>query len=514
MPIIMGTKLKLLLIDSGYERNELNESINIDVLLNAIDEDILSQLSFDVVYCKIDEISNNDTIIENPQTYDSVFISTKITAYSYFQKVHSIFTDTPIFAGGVLATYINNELAKKYKDTILLLGEGETNFSSILRILLNLKSESKLIIPEIKQYLKKSNVDNICFWDDQDCCVFISNRAVINLERTDRPPVHRTLSRLLAYNGLVRMETSRGCPWNRCSFCVMPWRYTNTRWRSFSMKKIENELEYLASQGAKQILFTDEDFVGNKRHILELCQLFTKLNSGQNQISFGGSTSVYTLLKLGEDIDTILELMYNSGITTIFIGIESGSQSQLNRYRKGVTVEQNINIIKKLQKYPWVIDIGFIMFDAETTMHEVEENMLFISKCNLQQNMSHFAKKLRVVPHTKMYEDYKSKGYLHSDINFNEMYYDYNFLDSNINVLLHYLEEIDSLIAEKTYALQAKLRGSTDFKQKLKIEKEISSIRSIEYTFLNNCIAEYHNSGVLSMDLADYYYHTIRKKVL
>lgn len=489
--------LSLLFIDTNYRRDELNESINIDVILSSIKKEILAQLDINVIYEKLNIYDGMSEDLNKYLDFDAVFISTKISLYASLQKSLEFFSPLPIFIGGILSTYINRELAEKYKDSVLLLGEGETNINEIIEILLYLKSKHMLDINSIKKFLINEKVPNICFWDFSQSGIYTSLRSAFDLEKVVVPPEHRTLNRIIPHAGLIRMETSRGCPWNQCSFCVMPWRYSGKKWRAFPNSKIEQELISLKHKGIRQIYFTDEDFIGNEQHIISLCSIIAKHNSLDNPIIFGGSTSVRTLLSLKSQLDYILTLMYKVGITTLFLGIESGSDSQLQRYRKGVTAKENEKIIKTLLKYPFVLDIGFIMFDAETNMNELRENLDFIKKCNLQLNMSRFAKALRIVPHTSLYENYKRKGYLSSTLNFEEMYYEYRFNNPIIQEIVGYLEILDKRILTKTYELQTKIRTETNINIKHALEQKLSLMRMTEFNFLAACVNYYFSNGDL-----------------
>lgn len=489
--------LKILFIDTSYSRDELNESINIDVILGSVKEEIIAQLDITTIYEKLNYYEEVTEDLNQYLDYDAVFISSKISLYDVFQNYLKVYSSLPIFVGGILSTYINRELAEQFKDAILLLGEGETNINEIMEMLLYLKSINSLCVNGIKDFLIKEQVPNICFWDFSNGSVYTSKRIAFDLNKGITPPKHSTINKTISYAGLIRMETSRGCPWNMCSFCVMPWRYCGEKWRAFPNIKIEQELITLINKGVRQILFTDEDFIGNIQHIVDLCEIISKYNSLDNPLVFGGSTSVRTLLSLESNLDRILTIMYNAGIKTLFLGIESGSDSQLQRYNKGVTAAENEIIIKKLSEYPFVLDIGFIMFDAETTMDELRENLTFIKECDLQLNMSRFAKTLRVVPHTSLYAKYKNRGYISSDINFEEMYYEYRFIDPTIHEIVKYLEVLDKKILISTYELQTKIRYEINIDVKHTLEKKLSIIRMKEYRFLSRCVEYYFNNSYL-----------------
>lgn len=66
------------------------------------------------------------------------------------------------------------------------------------------------------------------------------------------------------HHGIVRLEGSRGCSWNKCSFCCVNAKYANPAWRVFSIDKIINELIEISDMGFHAPYFTDEDFFGQE----------------------------------------------------------------------------------------------------------------------------------------------------------------------------------------------------------------------------------------------------------
>ena len=477
-------KIKILFVDMEYTRDEFDEPINYDVLLQSIKEDLIKKVDFSAIYRKLD----SNKIEERLSNCDILMISTKISSFDQISPIINASTAKITLIGGVLATYGPEELAELYKDAIICISEGETNLNELIEASLLCSS-----VNEYKELLRKWDVKNICFWNSEQNKIYQSKRCVANLSKIVTGPIHHALPSILEKNGLVRMETSRGCPWNGCSFCVMPWRFAGQRWRPYPNSKITEEILQLLNNGVQQIYFTDEDFIGNFWQIKNLCSLLQEVQkSTKKKAIFGGSTSVYTLLQLGTSLDECLQMMLDTGIKPLFVGIESGCDAQLKRYNKGVSASDNAYIIKKLNEYNFLLDYGFILFDAETTVSELSENLSFINDCGLRSNMSRFAKKLRVVPHTVLCQQYKAKGYIiNPSLNLNELYYEYKFLDSRIELICKYVEMLDVFIGQRSYQLQAMARGATDIRQKEFFSKELAMLRDSEYTFLLKCVQCY-----------------------
>ena len=476
----------LLIISMNYSQNELNEPISIDILLNCIPVDTCLK-DVRVLYLEM-----NPTDYKQYKSYDIILISTKISSFDLLKEIVHFFNDKIIIIGGIQSILAPHQLAKVFPNVIINTGEAETNLSSLITYSTNCSS-----ILGLKKELIVQRLPNICFLSD-DGSIYESPRKVFDLRNC--PPIkHNSLESVMKSNGLVRMETSRGCPWNKCSFCVMPWKFCGEKWRPFSKEKISKEIELFHQRDVKKVFFTDEDFVGHIEHITSLCQTINSFSSIPT-IEFGGSTSVYTLLGLGDKLDFCLQAMRQSGICHIFLGIESGSDSQLLRFCKGVTVHQNELIIQKLYSHGFKLDIGFIMFDADTTMEEIHENLLFIKRNGLSTSLSRFAKKLRLTPHTELFEIYKKRGLIKANLNINDMFYDYEFTNPIIGDIWEYLEKINKSVLLESYKLQAIIRSATSKDDIKAVNQQLCALRRFELVFLEQCVEKHKQKHRLSKE--------------
>lgn len=495
---------KVLLIDMEYVRDEINEPLNIDTLIHCLSKEIRNSVELTVFYRKLN--TDNIELIGLLQKADLILISTKISSWTQLEEIINLAGNKIIILGGVLATYACEKIVFQYKQVICAIGEGETNIDSLIAI-----CKEKRTLDRIKKEIYLRNVVNICMWYDGN--IMTSKRLGHNLSKEIQYPIHNCVRDIIKFDGIVRMELSRGCPWNKCNFCVMEWRYAGKRWRRFPLVKISEEIQFLSALGVNRIYFTDEDFVANYNNIIEFCNLVYELKKSKKineNMIWGGSTSVYTLELLGERLIECLDYMYQVGIRLLFIGIESGSDTQLRRYNKGVSAIQNKKILKILNNYDFDIDVGFIMFDAETTIEELEQNIAFLKECNLDENISRFTKKLRICPHTFFYEDYKRKGYLKGNFDLNELDQDYIFVDKRIDNIYSYILKLNDILLEKSNSLQSKIRMSLDIGTKRTLSRELIDLRKKELEFLELCVRQY-KADKNTVDFYDSYFAITEK---
>lgn len=188
-------------------------------------------------------------------------------------------------------------------------------------------------------------------------------------------------------NYVAAMLGSRGC-YAKCNFCSLQafsQFYEKHNWRGRSPKNIVDEMEHLyLENGVREFVFQDMNFFGpgrkGQRRVVEFAQELRE--RGLEDIAF----SLYT--RANDVQKDTFELLKAVGLHTVFIGIESFCQAVLDRFDKGMRVEDNLNAIQILKDLDIYLRMGFITFDYYTTFDELRENIrilkdIFSTKGNL-----------------------------------------------------------------------------------------------------------------------------------
>ena len=148
---------------------------------------------------------------------------------------------------------------------------------------------------------------------------------------------------------VTTMITSRGCP-HHCVFCpkLFPeWKY---RWRS--AESVFEEVLYLYEKGYRLLFFQDENFSHNIERLETLCRMIIKQRL-KMRFLFQGT--------LHHIPDSVFRLMHQAGIDLVFVGIETGSDDQLRRYRKPTSRKTIGRGVSKAKKHHMAV-IGFFIF--------------------------------------------------------------------------------------------------------------------------------------------------------
>jgi radical SAM superfamily enzyme YgiQ (UPF0313 family) len=82
-----------------------------------------------------------------------------------------------------------------------------------------------------------------------------------------------------------------------------------------------------------------------------------------------------------DDVDSeIMAQCRDHGLMVVYLGIESGNNHGLKTLNKHVTVEQNLAAMQTLKDLGIEFDMGFMLFDPDSTLETVRENVQFLRK--------------------------------------------------------------------------------------------------------------------------------------
>lgn len=178
----------------------------------------------------------------------------------------------------------------------------------------------------------------------------------------------------------VNLLGSRGC-YGGCTFCYINPFYGRSCWRGRSPENIVAEIDEIISQrGAKDYYFTDPNFFGPGQRGQERALRLASLLKSRN-IRFGIEARVNDIRE-----ETISALV-DAGLRHILIGLESGKDRSLKRMNKMTTVAQNERALRTLRKYGIEPNIGFIMFEPDSSLEDVRVNFEFLKRNDLLQNL-------------------------------------------------------------------------------------------------------------------------------
>ena len=130
------------------------------------------------------------------------------------------------------------------------------------------------------------------------------------------------------------IRTTRGCPWNRCEFCV---NYKGMRFSMRSVDEIKQDIvaaaEYYGNHSFHSCFLQDGDsFIMKTEDLLEILTFLRQHFPSLKRVTSYGRAQTMTR-KSPQEIQEI----HDAGLTLLYCGMESGSDKVLKKVRKGVT---------------------------------------------------------------------------------------------------------------------------------------------------------------------------------
>ncbi len=282
----------------------------------------------------------------------SVCFSQLFSSLAASKIIKEKYPDTPIvFGGSSCAGDAGLSLLKNFSYIDYVIGgEGETPLLSLCQYL---QGKTKNYVEQIQSY-KKSGNNPYNIINDINTLPVPDYRPYFNELQHEFPdqPFIPTLP----------LEFSRGCWWNKCTFCNL-----NLQWHGYrkkSVKKLLSELSFLTDRH-KCLDFT---FCDNALPTKESNQFFKETSTTAKDYHF------FAEIRIPKDPEELITYR-RGGLTTIQVGIEALSDSLLKKMTKGTKAIENIAIIKHCAEHNIQLEGNLIVEFPGSTKEEVDETL-------------------------------------------------------------------------------------------------------------------------------------------
>lgn len=379
----------------------------------------LRKNNYDVSLYALKEGYNSEEVLDevrdiNPEVMLFSVYSDRIeVAKRQIKKLKKMCPSSFIAVGGYVATYYDEILNEIPQIDVLVRGEGEITTYELLECVRKGKSYHDL--------------QGISFMSNG---IFIKNPDREFIFDIDKIP-WMARDYIKKYNiAIVAMSTSRGCS-HACSFCSSPlfWSQNGCNWRGRSVDSIISELKYLKNKfNISNINFYDNSFEDPTVDRME--ELVDRIIYEKLDISYTINCRVRSVIEFSNELITKL---IESGMKSMFLGVESANVDDLLLYNKNITLEQIEYAITRLSKFNINVEIGFINFNPYSTIDNLRQNMEFLHRYNYTTYMINY-KGLRLYRGCALYNKIKRDGLLKKD-NKNVFVEEYNFVDERIGKL-------------------------------------------------------------------------------
>ncbi len=457
----------------GCEREEFNEPLGLG-LLAAVAQ---SKSAVDSVTCTWRKLQQ-DISWSTLGTGDIVGVSLQIDSLAAMDLLYNDYIATKcqatLVVGNLLPTYATSAVLERFPRAICVVGEAETSFGGLI------------------DYLADGSVGNP---DAVPGLAFIGVEGLVRTHRvptllSNLPPASRPfLAEIHRRGGIVRIEGSRGCHWGKCQFCSVSERFGEGVWRPFPVNYIVDELIALSGAGILSPYFSDEDFFGReyaRSEELAIAILRAK-KRGRIDPDMNFFCSVLASDLRDQRSRPALDAWREAGLRELFVGIEAGDNLQLRFYGKKARGQTNCSAVEVAQEFGFQLDIGFIMFEPNTTIRQLESNIAFLRGLDLSECDSRVVKHLRIQPLTGFESIKESFGC--GDLDLSSLTYPYTFRNDGVQLIWDSYQAATSCTRAQIDRLLATARGEVESeKWRLQMKKMLARIRDADLDVLDQLI--------------------------
>lgn len=324
-----------------------------------------------------------------------------------------------IIIGGIYPTFEYRALLEHHPEVdYVCLGEGEETFYDLVECIVNGGDISK--------------VEGIAYMECGQVKKTPARKPVMDLDMLPFPS-RDTLPEMLKRKSYAPIVSSRGC-YGRCSFCSVSefFSYIGARYRYRRPDKVVEEIETLIRDyGVNKFTFDDANFIANGRRGRDRAAEFADI------VMQKGLKIEYSIQCRADDVDAeLFKTLKDSGLVRVYLGIESGSPPQLERYRKDLSVDDNLKALKTIAGLGIFVQMGFIMFDTYATVDDIVANQRFLGRVKQMFDpaaLGHISPTSRLIPlsGSQYMERLRADGRLRGDY----LGYCYDFDDGSVDML-------------------------------------------------------------------------------
>jgi anaerobic magnesium-protoporphyrin IX monomethyl ester cyclase len=267
-----------------------------------------------------------------------------------------------IIAGGHFASFHAREILTNFSAVNAIVhGEGENTIIDLIENLNELHS-----VPGITYRDTKGNIENTGIRPNPD-----------NLDSLAFPTRPNSFHKYFGLS-IANMLGSRGC-YGRCHYCSITAWYKQNSGRLFRQRSVQNialEMsELYHKRGVRIFNFHDDNFFFPNK--TDSINRFTALQDCLKEECLGRIAFQVKARPDSVHKDTISPLK-EMGLFRVFLGVENNSSDALKALGRGIPRDMNHTALKILQDFNIHVTFNLLMFEPETTMADIRENINFM----------------------------------------------------------------------------------------------------------------------------------------
>jgi radical SAM superfamily enzyme YgiQ (UPF0313 family) len=327
-----------------------------------------------------DRLFSRSEILKRLKLYkpDVLWISIQPLAFGALDFIleASCLSQCPLILGNVGSRAISNKKLEKIGKTVIIVdGQGESATRAICRLL------EKDPFLSCQESLKA--IDNLRFFDSEKKTIEITPNRPSRRNSDFRISTY-LLEDAIRRDDIINARSSAGCD-AACTFCTVRAINNGQGWNAGQLSELEYWLRSVVKAGKRDgsISMTDDDLAGSLANLENVSELIHKINTEcQVNLRFNFSTRADHLYHPNDSEEqrekrrNIWKRSAEIGLDAIFLGLESGSKTQLRRLGKGCAPETNFEAVKLARELGIRVEVGFIPLDPLMSQATWRQEML------------------------------------------------------------------------------------------------------------------------------------------
>ena len=389
-----------------------------------------------------DRIITRDDILEKISLLSPklIWISIQPSVEDLFPFLKSIskFYSGTIILGNIGSRWITQEqLIELNLNIIIVSGQGED-------------ATKELIILDNKNLLNidyLSDINNIYGYINN---IYFQNQSEKIVNNQQIVPSSNGLSEAIQTGDIITVRTSSGCNFH-CIFCSVKDINNGQRWKQFENKILITTLQNIIDNGMRDgiLRFIDDDTAVSLEYLLFISETFKYVNKKNNtNLQFGFATNAIHLYN-PNDSETEKEYrkfvwrkVVENGLSDLFLGLESGSTSQLKRLGKNTNSEINYKAYDFAKTLKIDLEIGFIPIDPlmkdNNWKNEFLDNIKLAKYVEAHLSSPTWLATIRVYENSPLKKRLENEGLLKDKIAYSNEY-NFNYLSKEVENFIYHL---------------------------------------------------------------------------
>jgi radical SAM superfamily enzyme YgiQ (UPF0313 family) len=224
----------------------------------------------------------------------------------------------------------------------------------------------------------------------------------------------------------VSLQTTRGCPF-KCEFCDIITLY-GRKVRVKSVEQVVREVQRVLELGWDRLLFVDDNFIGDPRYAITLLEGLVDLQRSLKRPFYFTTQATINLAQNTR----MLQLLYEAGCRSVFIGIETPRTSSLQETMKFQNVRRDLlGEVERIQRHGIAVYSGLIVGFDHDDAAIFQEQEKFINDAKIPFPLPSI---LGALPGTPLYKRMEESGRLLANKEFQANAYFTNIIPKEMTI--------------------------------------------------------------------------------